>query len=521
MAELESSLHLFQPTWYGVRDGSWHTSCETALSRSDKHLTWDETGLLTMLAFGYPSGDRTFVQEIRRRPWLSEIQPDGGVRLEAVPPHDTVYESHRQIAEHLLRLLCEEAVRVCQKHQEIYLLLSGGLDSRIVAGVVARLAAEGRITAKPIAVTWGAERCRDVVYARETARLLGIQWKHVALGPQDLVDNIEVMAVQLACLGLPSHLHAMTWFKNVSRDALVLAGSYGDSVGRAEFSGRHLLELEHLAPGNPLGLLKPAILAQGLRGFKNDLKALHDRTPDQPHYVLCEHEMQAFYMRSLIAHVMGIINQYCTIYQMFTHPDVYGYMWSLHPALRFDDVYVYLLEMLHPGLARLPWARTNRAMRGPTEGADPQLTRNFHDYTSWIRNIIYSQVAPKVDPDWYEATGLFDASRVRQLSDKIHTGSKKLHIAETDAYGVWLWLAAFRRFVEWAEQSGRDIRWTGNQGEVAQVLSTADAVPENHAGLVRRVLRQSRLCYELVKHTRRFLLKRQAMRQYPPRYTRA
>src|SRR3989442_721563 len=70
---------------------------------------------------------------------------------------------------------------------------------------------------------------------------------------------------------------------------------------------------------------------------------------------------------------MSVINHFCSVYQMFTDPRVYSYMWSLHPSLCVDEVYAVLLGRLHPNLARLPWARTNRALRGRTEGTRLRL----------------------------------------------------------------------------------------------------------------------------------------------------
>ena len=43
-------------------------------------------------------------------------------------------------------------------------------------------------------------------------------------------------------------------FKNIPSDALVIAASFGDSIGRGEFSNKHLLYLNHKQPNNTLSL---------------------------------------------------------------------------------------------------------------------------------------------------------------------------------------------------------------------------------------------------------------------------
>ena len=56
--------------------------------------------------------------------------------------------------------------------EEVYVLLSGGLDSRIAAGVLKYLCDNGELKSVPKAVSWGLEDSRDVVYAKGIAEKL-------------------------------------------------------------------------------------------------------------------------------------------------------------------------------------------------------------------------------------------------------------------------------------------------------------------------------------------------------------
>jgi asparagine synthase (glutamine-hydrolysing) len=511
---LETSLHLFQPPRYRATDGTWHRTWQDTLAHSGPELTLDPASVFSLVSFHLVCGDRTHFREIRRLPWLSEVGRDGDARLESIPPHDLRWLSYPQIADELLRRLGEEMLRACQGRREVYVLLSGGLDSRIVAGVLARLVREGRLDARPTAMTWGLADSRDTVYGREAARILGLEWRHVELGPQHLLENVEDTARLLGALVSPIHLHRMTWFRSVSRDALVLAGNYGDMVGRAEFSGTRLLELSLLEASNPFGLVRREVLESARQGVGEELRALHARSPRGPRYVLCEHEMHGHYTRCLIAHAMSVIDHFCDVYQMFTDPSVYGFMWSLHPSLRFDEVYAELLERLHPELARLPWARTNRALRGRTEGARADLRRHFHDYPGWVSGALRDALDQAVDPDWCAATGLFDGGRVRTLRDlaRVVPDREALHFAG-NPFEVYVWLASFRRLVEWAESLGKHVRFA----PAAESPAPGDTVATHGVGRLRRLLRSSPVIHDAVRSARRRWLRTEARLRYPPR----
>lgn len=513
MNRLESSLHLFQPPLYIGEDGNWSKSYVNAVSGCKMSLSWDPAAILSVLSFNYPCGDRTLIKEVKRQPWLSEAQEGGQFCLSNIPDHGRLWKEPEEIAETLEELLCREAARACQGYKNIYISLSGGLDSRIVAAVLAKLFNDGRIAGRPIGVTWGLENCRDVAYGRQVAGILGLDWKHVDISPDTIVENVNAESEVLACFVPPTHLHCMQWFKNVSKNSLVLAGSYGDSVGRAEYSGRHLIELCSLRPSNTFGLLSEDVLRTAYEGIMLDLKNLHDRSPDAPGYVQCEHEMQGFYMRGMIAHVMSVINQYCTLYQMFTDPEVYGYIWSIHPACRDDRVYGMLLEKLNPLLLPLPWARTNKALKGRTCGADHKLRKDFHDYTAWIRGPIFEKYDSYVDPDWFAGTGLFNPDSIKILKGRIAANDCTLRFYGVRPYEIFLWLVTFRRFSEFLMKSGKTVLLDSADADVYTVPD--DFLPKDHRSKIRRILSNSKTLYSINKRIRRYILKRQALKMYP------
>ena len=65
------------------------------------------------------------------------------------------------------------------------------------------------------------------------------------------------------------------------------------------------------------------------------------RSPNAEPYMHNEHFMQGFRMRGGLCHALSAINGNAKIYQMFTSPKVYSFIWSLHPSMRGDDIYIH------------------------------------------------------------------------------------------------------------------------------------------------------------------------------------
>lgn len=515
--ELETSRHLFQRPLYRSPDGLWTYDFTEALHRCGEQVQLDTTTIASILSFGMAGQDRTMLREISRRPWLSKVEADGSVLLEAVPPHGFFTGSDELLSERFYRLLCGEARSVCTGFKEIYILLSGGMDSRIIAGILADLYRAGEIQAKPIAVTWGLADSRDVVYAERMAKILGFDWKNIEFGPETVLSNIQATARQLGLLHSPELLHNMLWFKNIPSTALVLAGSFGDSIGRAEFGGMHLLQLPVQMPKNRYALLKPNVYREVCKELNADLDAIHSRAKGQvPVYAKNEHWMQGYRMRGGLCHALCIINQYANIYQMYTAPEVFEFMWALHPARRDDEIYATLLQNKFPALARVPWPRTNRAIRGATEGARDDLRPEYHEYIKWSSGPLYAELSACIDPDWFESFGIFNPESIREAKRLVKASQERVgHLNRS-----WLWLAGFRAFVEYLEENGKAVRirqtWPSHmdagprKGPLLQrcAIYLAGTTP-----LANSMLRSARK-YKRAKQLKR--LKKEVICKYPP-----
>lgn len=440
-------LSLFHRPTYRGTDGVWRDNLKTS-AQCEQQLTWDLGALLSTMSLGYALGNRTLFRELSRRPWLAEETRTGDFQEQSIPPHGFEWASPEKIAERLYKLLQSELEQICQGYQKLVLLLSGGLDSRIVAGVVRHLLDQGRIKGQVTAVTWGMMNSRDVVLGCEVAEALKFDWQHVELGFEHLEENIELCRQQLCASVSPIHLHRMKFvMESFVSDTLVLAGSYGDSIGRGEYSGRTLLELLPLRPFNFLGLMRPELAQQAKTECERELEYLRRRAGNQPEYVYLEHQQQGHYMRGLIGQTMSVIHHHAPVYQAFTHPDVYSYMWSVHPAARTDDVYRCLLKILGREVASIPWARTNVTLDASRKDRSTTLP-NFHDYQDWTRSLVERQLGSYGRERFvneFMILDFLDHNKFMDFVDRLVNPDIHFKALGNAPIGVFLWLESLRR----------------------------------------------------------------------------
>lgn len=433
-----------------VNDNSW-TSNISELFRRASSLTIDTASLLSISGGGgFTYGRRTLFREITRLPWMTKEKPEGHYTPYVIPPHGFKRLSVDHIADRLFDLLCYEVKSFLHNVSEVTLLLSGGLDSRIAAMVLSHLLHKNDIETNVTCVTWGEPNSRDVIYGRATAKCLGFQWIHLDLQAKHLWENVVTAAEELGASTLPYHLHRMLWCRSLPQNSLVLAASYGDSIGRAEFSGLHLLELKKLRANNKYGLLLPSIVKQAIQQLNSELEAFHKGKEKLPEFALREHEMQGIYMRNGLSDAMSLIAKHCRFAQIFTSPEVYRFMWSIHPAFRTDEPYIKLLYKYGGPIADLPWARTNRTLKGTIQKTYGNLQKDFHSYRKWASVDLKEKMIKKIDPEWFAETGVFNPFEILKLRDNVLESSRGL----LGPAGVLLWLASFRHLVEKLQSDG-------------------------------------------------------------------
>lgn len=404
--------HKYLTGVYGYQGQDSNSNVDTFLSSfcevKQLPLLLDSDTLLSIVMKNYPLSDDTIAKQIKRVPWMSESAA-------SLPMHDNKVLPAEEVALRLKDLLFEEISVFVNDKVSVGILLSGGMDSRIVASVLRQLQLSGKYTGDVTALTWGLGESRDVKYAARIADLYNWNFKHFNLTAEMLKQNIEVTAAMGAEFS-PVHLHAMPQIAELEGLDCILAGSYGDSIGRGEYSGRKVNDIPFLLDNhlNQFGLLKPEVERQSLINLKATIARERSRFPERSEMVYREIEMQLHYMRRQLNSCMAIINTKTPIYQAFTTPEVFGFMWSLAPECRNDDVYEHLLQHCDEVLLNIPWARTGKRYNQPNTAVHDNYSSIHNSYGKWLRNDCRDFIVSHIRSGALQSLNVFDDNMLEQ-----------------------------------------------------------------------------------------------------------
>lgn len=357
----------------------------SALKLSEKKF--DYSSVAQILNFGFSLGDRTLISDVHKTPWMAKPNnANSDWEYFNVPSHNELMLSVEEISNELFNRLKTELFLYIKDKNNIGLLLSGGMDSRIVASVLANVINERKLENIAVnAYTWGETNSRDVVYAERIAKLYNWNWKHLMIDKAQLERNIN-LTIDNACEFSPIHLHAMPNVSEVESLDCLIAGSFGDSIGRGEYSGVKVKNLKPLNKmfSNTLNLLNNQIFTKALTNTDEDIEYYHILFPQGKEYQQLEQDYQLHYMRRMLNPCFSVIHKKFPVYQMFSSPQVFGYMWTLHPDVRTDEVYYNILQKFSPELLEIPWARTGLPFP-QTKGKPDVFNNKTIDYGNLIR----------------------------------------------------------------------------------------------------------------------------------------
>lgn len=389
MFKFYNNLGFHNPYYFFVNnkliiDGSFKNILENL---ENHNVLLDFEGLIEAFCTGFCFGDRTLVKGISKTPWMARPNKNStDWEYYDVPKHGLIEKDQNEIAKHFYNLLENELIQYVSEYQNIGILLTGGMDSRIVAIVLNNAIKLGKLLNKSVfAYTWGNKNSRDVIYASEIAKIYNWKWKHLEVDQDQMRENIEYGISEGAEFS-PIHLHAMSKLTQENYLDCVLAGSFGDSVGRAEFSGRKVQDLNSIENKiiNFGGLIRDDLFYKSKENIVNDINKYHIIFPEKELYQQFEVDQQLHYMRRMLNACMNIINNKIPLFQMFGSPEVFGYMWSIHPDLRNDLIYKLIIDNYGRELINIPWARTGLIFPNK-EGTPDNHKKSHHNYGEMIR----------------------------------------------------------------------------------------------------------------------------------------
>jgi asparagine synthase (glutamine-hydrolysing) len=259
------------------------------------------------------------------------------------------------------------------------------------------------------------------VYAKRIADRLGWQWKHYTVNAKEFLNNIEEAAIH-GCQYSPLHLHAIPQIRNDNEWEVILGGSYGDSIGRAEYGSVNIKSVKPLSNGfyNVASLMKDEVYEKYFPQVEQDLNQYHFLFPRPEIYMQNELDYQLHYMRKMLNPCMELLTENAEFYQVFTHPSTYGFMWSLSPESRNDIVYKEMMKHFPTALNDIPWARTG-LLYGETEGKPDQWKNRHHNYVHIIQQEILDQIKKLVLSNEVDELGIFNKEAIRTLVNLVET----------------------------------------------------------------------------------------------------
>ena len=359
----------------------------------------DHLGILEFFAFGHNMEDRTVFRGIYAVPQGAVLHADSnGVRTRQywrpVYSRDGGPTKLAESAEELGRHLCHATAIRAERPQRHGIFLSGGLDSRAVAGALAT------VRSKVIAFTFGNASGIEVRHARRMAAQLGFEHRQLSYDRVSLHAALPRVVWRTECAlpfnqtpSIEQHCHIHP------KADVMFNGHFGDAL-----TGGHLLPrqflihnpdrlVEHiLAKRTIVGLpvlrrifqkafldsaysqMRDAI-RRTLRSFDEErtplLYNLWDMTVRQRRFTFCSPAVDRYLFEQITPFVDNeVVN------------------WALRIPLRFlagQRAYKRMIVQTFPIIADVPWTRTGRPVP-----------------TSWVR-------------DMARQSALFGARRVRRI----------------------------------------------------------------------------------------------------------
>ncbi len=252
-----------RPVFYGVQEGRFCFSPEAKgvarMPGFDAGV--DEDALVTFLICGMTLGEQTFFRNVKWLPpgMVLTIEDGRVTRSESsryVPCGDSVDRGDDYYMEGLSALLMKAVGKHLRNLDKTFVPLSGGVDSRIIAGCIHRLTGEKMHT-----ISWGLSEDlpdSDPARALEVARFLGADHHFVRREPANLEREMGEMIYRIDGLNTDPALH--------SNELSILRRM------REELGGLYVLRGEEIFGTRPEALSDPEVLvAAGVARLEDNL----------------------------------------------------------------------------------------------------------------------------------------------------------------------------------------------------------------------------------------------------------
>ena len=429
---------------------------DPALSRQT-----DRLAIAQFLTFDHVLDDRTFLEEVKLLPQASVLtfqqtaEEDGRVSIrrywelkyaDAYP-----LRSETDLVEELKQLIRQAVARRVSGGMPMGILLSGGLDSRVLLGELAEMVPGEQLHT----FTWGIPGCDDCRVAKELAKVAHARHHFFELKPDWLLEKADEAVRITDGMGNVTNLHALATAQEESQVAkVVFKGFMGDAMMGYALTKRFWSDYDeetwfraHLKTHTELGVITfnaqeqmRLFTAEFLRqvgdgvfdGYKMGLKRSGSR----------EMAVQRLYfdmtqrVPRMTLHGVEVMRSYAPVRLPFCDNDLYDFTLRVPPGYLFERrLIARAFSESHPALAKVPIAGSGMPLiacsreivarawklvqwhlrnQGLSSLAGP-YARPYKDYNLWFRTILRPWVEETLLNPTALGRGYFNPDYLRTL----------------------------------------------------------------------------------------------------------
>lgn len=424
----------------------------------------DPLAMAQFLTFQHALGDRTFLADVRLLPGASMLIFQEG-RLTLRRYRELRYAEHHtprpeaDYVEELLHLLRQAVRRQARGSLPAGVLLSGGLDSRVLVALLREA-----VTDKLFSFTWGVPGCDDARYAREVSRIAGAEHHFFELRPDYLLELADTCVRLTDGMGSVINLHALATLDAQTRYARVIyKGFMGDAMMGYGLTRQHWAACapERLAQAHYAAHEERHLLAFGVSEhdalFTPDFRrqigsgvwdSYRAALSECPAALLAQQRLH-FDLRQRVPRMtlngVEVVRHRAVARLPFCDNDLVEFTLRVPPGLLHDR---YLIKkafaQAFPRLARVPYTdtglpmlpcardvliRLDQQMRwrlraaGLTWVEEPKR-RPYAAYNQWLRGALRPWVEEVLLGARLAQRGIFNPATVRRLVDEQMAGAK-------------------------------------------------------------------------------------------------
>lgn len=443
-----------QPVYYAYYKGRFTFGSGVRALLADPALprSVDQVAIVQFLTFDHVLGTRTLLTEAHLLPpasLLTFCDSHLNIRAYWTLKHPDTYElrSEAEWIEDLLHYLRQAVARQAHDDLPAGILLSGGLDSRVLVAFLRN----GPITGPFRAFTWGIPGCDDARYAREVSRKLGVQDHFFELKPDWLLGMAEEGVRITDGLGNVVNLHALATLEAETEYAqTIYKGFMGDALMGFFIKRQFLANYDETGLSQVFFNHYPILFGQTEQRalFTEDFqRCINDVVFDSPLAIMAESGGQqaaegTYYFdlrhrqRRMGLNGVEVVRSRAIVRTPYCDKDLVEFMLTVPPGLRSER---YLLKkafiQAFPNLAKVPYTETGlplincardvliradylvrwhlRAV-GLRWVSEPKR-RPYANYNAWFRTVLRSWLEEILLNKHTLQHGYFNPNYIRQL----------------------------------------------------------------------------------------------------------